>query len=407
MKRRDGAVVALALVAFVSLGLPDGLLGVAWPSIRAQFGLPLDALGMFLVFSTAGYMSSSLFSGALVRRLGVGSLLAASCAATAVALAAYSLAPSWWFFVSLALVGGFGAGAIDAGLNSYVDRHHSQRLMQWLHASFGVGTTLGPIIMTVGLQVSDRWQPGYQVVAGAQLLLATAFLITRRLWERSDSPAGDSGASQRENPEPTPGHGTEAGVWQSLRNPRSLLGMLLFFTYTGVELGVGLWAYTFLTEARGVSTAVAGVVTAGYWASFTVGRIIAGFFGSRVRPVRLVTAGIGLAAAGVGLVWMDAGAAVSVVGIALVGLVIAPIFPALVSDTRNRVESEHLSNTIGMQIAGAGLGGAVLPAVAGLTAEAYGLEVIPPYLVCVIGLLLLLFAVAHLVRPEPHRYNAH
>ena len=146
-------LVLLAYVAFISLGLPDGLLGVAWPSMRADFALPLDALGMLLVASTSGYLTSSFFSGRIVARLGVGGLLAASCAATGGSLLGYTLAPSWMTLVPFGLVAGLGAGAIDAGINTYIASHHGESLMQWLHASFGVGITLGPIIMTTGLNL--------------------------------------------------------------------------------------------------------------------------------------------------------------------------------------------------------------------------------------------------------------
>ena len=291
MSRRSAAVVVLAFIAFISLGLPDGLLGVAWPGIRGHFGLPIDSLGLFLLCATTGYMTSSFFSGPLVRRLGVGGLLTASCAATGTALLAYGLAPAWWVFVSFGLVGGLGAGAIDAGLNTYIDRHHSERLMQWLHASFGVGITIGPVLMTTGIGLTGRWQPGYQVAGAFQLSLAAAFFLTRSLWQNT-SKLQDN----QEGPAAPVRTVGDATTWESLLHWPSLLGMLLFLTYTGVELGLGLWAYTLLTEARGVDPTVAGLVTGSYWASFTFGRIVAGVWSTRVDARRLVAVGIGLAA---------------------------------------------------------------------------------------------------------------
>lgn len=404
---RKKAVIVLAFLAFISLGLPDGLLGVAWPGIRRSFDLPIDALGIFLIFSTAGYTTSSFFSGVLVRKLGVGSLLAASCAATAVALGIYSFAPSWWVFVGFGLLGGFGAGAIDAGLNTYVDRNHSERLMQWLHASFGVGITLGPLIMTTGIELTGRWQPGYRVVSIAQLILASAFLLTRGLWHRT-SPRDDSrahkptgGAAHAEPPgAPAPAIATtaaasepveEASIWQSALHLPSLMSMVLFIIYTGVELGLGLWAYTFLTEARGVGTTIAGLVTGSYWATFTVGRILAGVYSGKVKVQRLVAGGIILAMACLALVWLNAGTIATVAGIALTGFAVAPVFPGMLSDTRNRVKPEHLSNTIGMQIAAAGIGAAILPALTGVTARLIGLEAIPVFLLLLLVVLLMVF----------------
>ena len=151
-------LVLLAYVAFIALGMPDGLLGIAWPSIRADFSLPLDALGALLVASTTGYLISSSLSGALIARMGVGRVLLVSCATTGLALVGYTLVPEWWMMVLLGVFAGLGAGAIDAGLNTYVAAHFGEGLMQWLHASFGVGVTFGPIIMTVALTQLNSWR---------------------------------------------------------------------------------------------------------------------------------------------------------------------------------------------------------------------------------------------------------
>ncbi len=164
-------LIALAYIAFISLGMPDGLFGVAWPSIREDFSLRLDSVGAFFFAATTGNMLSSFFSGKIIARLGVGGTLAASCVLTASALLGYPLAPSWWLMVALAVAAGLGAGAIDAGINTYVASHFGEGLMQWLHASFGFGVTLGPIIMTAGLTAFNSWRLGYQVVGIAQLLL--------------------------------------------------------------------------------------------------------------------------------------------------------------------------------------------------------------------------------------------
>jgi MFS family permease len=171
-------LIVLAFAAFVALGLPDGLLGVGWPSIRTGFSIPLDAIGMLLTAVVAGYMTSSFFSGLLLARVGVGRILAASCLLTGLALIGYTVVPHWWMLVLLGVFAGLGAGAIDAGLNTYVATHFGEGLMQWLHASWGVGVTLGPIIMTVGLTALNTWRFGYQVVGGVQLALAACFALT-------------------------------------------------------------------------------------------------------------------------------------------------------------------------------------------------------------------------------------
>jgi len=258
-------LIVLAYIAFISLGMPDGLFGVAWPSIREDFLLRLDSVGAFFFAGTTGYMLSSFFSGKIIQRLGVGGTLAASCALTASALLGYTLVPSWWMMVSLAVASGLGAGAIDAGLNTYVASHFGEGLMQWLHASYGFGVTLGPIIMTTGLNVFHSWRLGYQVVGGAQLLLAASFLLTIRMWQSSGVPH----APEQER------HLMDyhTPFRETLRQPVVWLNLLMFFLYTGAEFSFGSWTYSLLTLSRNVPVEVAGLWAGSYWATFTLGRV--------------------------------------------------------------------------------------------------------------------------------------
>ncbi|MBN2657343.1 MAG: MFS transporter [Spirochaetales bacterium] len=377
-KTAGKAAIALSFIAFISLGMPDGLLGVAWPGIRSTFSLPLDALGFLLVFSTAGYMASSFFSGLLVRRFGIGGLLGLSCSLTAGALLIYFLTPFWSLLFLAVFFGGLGAGAIDAGINTYVEKHYSERMMQWLHASFGIGVTLGPLVMTAGIALTGQWRPGYLVVSLAQFSLAFVFFSSVHLWQK------DEVKNHKEEH-----HETDASIGETLRRPRALLSMLMFFIYTGVELGLGLWSYSLLTISRGVPSGVAGVVTGSYWAMFTVGRILAGWYTRKMSVRTILYASLGLALTGTLLVALNPGIWPTVAGIGIIGFAIAPVFPSLISDTGNRVGVRHVSNTIGMQISAAGFGAAVVPSLAGVFARIYGLEVIPLYMMAALGLLFL------------------
>ncbi len=233
-------LILLAYVAFIALGMPDGLLGVAWPSIRSTFSIPLDALGMLVFAGTAGYMTSGFLSGPLISRLGVGRVLAGSCTVTGMVLIGYTLVPSWWMMVTLGVVIGLGAGAIDAGLNTYVAAHFGEGVMQWLHASYGVGITLGPIIMTFALAQWSSWRLGYITVGGFQLLLAACFVLTLPMWGQKDASAG------ADKPRRLTDYRTPLG--ETLRRPRVWLSAALFFVYVGCEVGLGTWAYTLLTE---------------------------------------------------------------------------------------------------------------------------------------------------------------
>ena len=376
-------LIVLAYIAFISLGMPDGLFGVAWPSIREDFSLRLDSVGAFFFAGTTGYMLSSFFSGKIIKRLGVGGTLAASCALTASALLGYTLVPSWWMMVSLAIASGLGAGAIDAGLNTYVASHFGEGLMQWLHASYGFGVTLGPIIMTTGLNVFNSWRLGYQVVGAAQLLLAASFLLTIRMWQNGGVPHAP------EQERHLMDYHTPFG--ETLRQPVVLLNLLMFFLYTGAEFSFGSWTYSLLTLSRNVPVEVAGLWAGSYWATFTIGRVMAGLLTRRFGMANLLKAGFFAALGGSLLLWWNPFPQASIVAVSIIGFALAPIFPGLVSGTSARVGEHHAANTIGMQIAAAGFGGAVVPSLAGVLAQNISLEAIPVYLVGVFSLLIVLY----------------
>ncbi|PKO12758.1 MAG: MFS transporter [Chloroflexi bacterium HGW-Chloroflexi-10] len=376
-------MILLVYIGFISLGLPDGLLGVAWPTMRAGFGIPLDALGMLLVASMCGYFTSSFFSGRIIAKMGVGGLLAASCATTGAALLGYTLAPGWGMIVVLGVFSGLGAGAIDAGINTYVAANFSEGLMQWLHASFGVGVTLGPIIMTSGLNFFQTWRWGYVVVGAAQLCLAVCFAFTIRMWRREKA-AADKDSEKRLTDYKTP-------LGETLRQAPVWVSLLLFFIYTGTEITLGSWAYTLLTESRGVAPATAGLVAGSYWGMFTVGRILAGLYTRKISLNTLIRGSLVLALVGAVLLWWNPSSTVSLIGVAICGFAVAPIFPGLVSGTSSRVGARFAANTIGMQIAAAGLGGSLIPGFVGVLARRISLEVVPVCMVIFAVLLLALY----------------
>ncbi len=378
----------LAFLAFISLGLPDGLLGVAWPSIRLSFGLPLDALGVLLAFTTAGYLTSSFFAGRILRVLPIGSVLALSTAAAATALLGYALTPFWPLMVMLGFLAGLGGGAVDAGLNAYGATHFSARVLNWLHAFFGLGTTLGPLIVTAVLGAGLVWRWSYVVVGSAQVLLTVTFFVTRGRWLR----VAETTASDK--PPVVP-----ARTRDTLRQPLVWLGMLVFFIYTGVELIAGQWSYSLLTLERGVAAGAAGVWVSLYWGGLMVGRILFGFIADRVplaSTLRICMLGV---TAGSLLFWLEPTRALSLVGLVMIGFFLAPIFASLISLTPARVGAAHADSAIGFQIAAAGLGGATLAALVGVLARSLGLWVVGASLVLFALLLLGLYEV--LLRAEP------
>jgi fucose permease len=374
-------LIALAYLGFISLGLPDGLLGVAWPSIRAYFDLPLDALGSLLVMFTIGYLISSFTSGRILARMNIGMLLALSCLATAASLLGYALAPYWWTMVSLAVVAGLGAGAIDAGLNTFAAVRFTPRMVNWLHASYGLGATTGPVIITSVMMGGGFWQWGYAIVGGWQALLAVCFFVTRRKWP----------ANQVESPSAKI---ESAAISSTLRLPVAWLSIAIFFVYTGLEAAAGVWPYSLFTEARGIPMSSAGFWVSAYWGSFTIGRIVSGIVAGLVsvqKMIRICIIGIIIGAA---LIWSNFSEIMSFHGIGLMGLSSAPIFPTLIATTPQRLSSEHIANAVGFQISAAVLGQSLLPAFIGGLASRAGLEIIG---LAFLGVAIILMAIYELL----------
>jgi fucose permease len=366
--RRSRLLTLLVFLGFVGIGLPDGLIGVAWPSMRSDFGLPIDALGGLLVSYTAGYLASSFGSGRMLARVSVGALLALSCLATGVSLLGHAGAGHWWMVVALGALAGLGAGAIDAGLNTHAATHFSARMVNWLHAFYGVGALSSPLLMTRVLEGGSPWQWGYAIAGGGQLALAACFGLTLRRWNG----AGNEGTL----PEPM----AAASNASTLRLPVVWLSRAIFFVYTGIEAAAGAWAYSLLTEARGVPMMIAGAWVSGYWGALTAGRILSAMVAGRVPPRWLLRGCIAGQAAGALLLWLNVSTLGSLSGLALLGLASAPIFPTLIASTPARISQSYLANVIGFQIAAAVLGQSLLPALVGVLARRMGLEVVAPAL---------------------------
>jgi len=380
-------LLVLAYIAFVALGLPVSLMGVAWPTLRAELSLPLDALGLLLISSTIGYLISSFSIARLISRFGIGSLLILSCLLSAFAFVGYTIAPSWGTIVVLGAVGGFGTGVLDAGLNTYLAAEYKESEMQWLHASFGLGATFSPLIMTISLALFASWRPAYIFVATLMAIMAVLFFLTLPAWKRP----------KQLSTEATESEDLERGImdyrtslWATLLRLVTWISIMMFLLYTGAEFTLGNWTYTVLTEGRGISPQLAGLWAAGFWATFTIGRVLGGLYAHRIRLNTMMFGALILCLVGAILFWWNPIVLVGVVGVLTVGFAMAPIFPGLISSTSQRVGQRYAGNTIGIQMSAAGLGGALLPFLAGLLAERISLEIIPVLLaVSLLGLLIL------------------
>lgn len=380
-------LIALAFVAFISLGLPDGVLGVAWPSIRKTFERPLSQVGFLLGGAMAGYLCASFFGGQALRLLGVGRLLVVSCLLVAVSLSGYWLSPFWPALIGFAIIGGLGGGAIDAGINAFAASHFSPRVVNWLHASFGVGATIGPLLMTAVLASAMSWRIGYAILAAALLGLSMLFMATVRLWE-DGTPAAASDAP----------HAT-ATLGQALARPMVWLHALLFCLYTGVETTAGQLLFTLFVEGRNIPETPAGIAVGAYWAALTVGRIVFGQLSATWGHVRLLRTGMLLAPVAAAMIawapasWIGfAGPWVAFAGTLLLGFALAPIFPTLISITPHRVGRAIAPHAVGFQVAAGAVGIAAIPSLVAVVARRAGLEAIPACLI--------LLAVAVLVLHE-------
>ncbi|WP_405434189.1 MFS transporter [Micromonospora sp. NBC_00617] len=361
-------LLLLAYLAFVSLGLPDGLLGVGWPSIRADFGVPTEAVGLLLTAGTVGYLASSVLAGFTLARLGVGALLAGSTLLASLALTGYAVSPGLAVLVGCALVLGLGSGAIDSGLNAYAAGAFGPRHMNWMHAFFGLGVAIGPLIMTAALSAGLAWRWGYGIVAGAQLALATAFALTVRAWQRRA---------------PEPGVGTtdaapavRVPVLATLRLPTVWSGTVAFALYVAIEVSAGLWAFLLLTQGRGLSAAVAGGCVSAYWGSLFVGRVVQGVVAERLGPRLVLRVSLGGMALGAALIAVPGSAVLAVLGLVVLGFAAAPVFPLLTLTTADRVGAAHADRAIGLQIGAAGLGAALVPTGLGVLISTVSVQVL-------------------------------
>lgn len=390
--RPRASLLLLAYLGFVSLGLPDGLLGVAWPSIRGDFDTPTEAVGWVLTAGTVGYLTSSVLAGFTLARIGVGALLAGSTLLASLALTGYAVSPVLAVLVGCALLLGLGSGAVDSGLNAYAAGAFGARHMNWLHAFFGLGVAIGPLIMTGVLSAGLAWRWGYVIVAAAQIVLAIAFALTVRAWHRGAPDSTDAAVGASPDAEPA---GTSpvvrVPVRDTLRLPAVWSGTVAFALYVAIEVSAGLWAFLLLTEGRGVSAAVAGGCVSAYWGSLFVGRVVQGVVAERLGAGLVLRASLAGMAAGAALIAVPGPAVLAVLGLVVVGFAAAPVFPLLTLTTADRVGAAHADRAIGLQIGASGIGAALVPAGLGVLIGNTSVQVLGSALLVLALALILLY----------------
>ncbi|MET0535606.1 MAG: MFS transporter [Steroidobacter sp.] len=367
-------LLVLSFVGFIALGLPDAVIGVAWPTLRTHFSLAQDALGPLFITVTVGSVIASTATGMILRRLGIGDLLAISCVITSIALLGYTFAPSWTVLVTLGLLTGFGAGAIDAAINTHAAVSYSARLVNVLHAFYGVGAAAGPALMTAVLTAGRGWQTGYRIIVAIEIALAFAFILSRHRW-----------------PPPVIAHEDHrpAALFDTLKLSKMQLSLVVFLIYTGCEASAGAWVFSLLFEARDIAMASAGTAVTLYWCGLFASRLGYAFLPANVRPAKVITVCIVAALLGMLTLIANLHPAINAAAIALVGFASGPIFPSLISITPARMGPRHTANAVGLQISMGAIGLAALPALCGVIAQRFGLELIPRLLAgCWLALLL-------------------
>jgi fucose permease len=371
-------LLGMVYVAFISLGLPDGILGVAWPAIREDMGQPLAAVGFVTITMTVSSATSSFFAGPMVQRFGTGVVVATSCLMTALALVGFSYAPSFAWLIALAVPLGLGAGAVDASLNHFVAAHYSSKHMNWLHGFWGIGATAGPLIMGLALASSAGWTSGARAIGAMQLVLAVVLWGTLTLWSREHAkPPVEDGTA--------PANTTFKPV-----TPRTLwLAPTLFLFYVAAEMGTGLWAASILVNSRGLSLSEAGFVVSLYFGSITAGRFAVGLVANRLGNRRLVRLGILVAMLGAAVFAIpQLPTVLSIAGLMLMGLGCAPVFPSLMHETARRFPDDIARTVIGRQMMFSYAGGSIIPAGFGLLATWAGLGAVMPVVVVLLLILL-------------------
>jgi fucose permease len=370
-------LLGIVYVSFISLGLPDGILGVAWPAIRADMDQPLAAVGIITITMTACSALSSLMAATIVKRIGTGAVVATSCLMTALALVGFSIAPSFAWLVALAIPLGLGAGAVDSSLNHFVAAHYSSRHMNWLHGFWGVGATTGPLIMGLALASSAGWAGGARSIGLLQLGLAVVLWLTLSLWSKEHS----------KPPEEEGGHA--AIQFKPLRPLAVWLAPTVFLFYVAAEMGTGLWAASILVGNRDMAPADAGFWVSVYFGSITAGRFAVGVVANRLGNRRLIRMGIALAAFGAAVFASHAVIGqVSLAGLVLMGLGCAPVFPSLMHETAKRFPDDVARTVIGRQMTFSYAGGSVIPAAFGVLATWAGLGAVMPVVVVLLVALL-------------------
>lgn len=375
-------LLLIIYMAFISLGLPDSLLGSAWPVMQVQLNAPLSYAGIISMIIAAGTIVSSLLSDRLTKKLGTGLVTTVSVLMTAVALFGFSVSGSFWMLCVWAIPYGLGAGAVDAALNNFVAVHYASRHMSWLHCFWGVGAAASPYIMSYCLINGLGWNNGYKAVSVIQIILTAVLFISLPLWrkQRNSLPGGHNPAPALRLP-------------QILRIKGVKFILFAFFGYCALETTTGLWASSYLVSGRGISSETAAKYASLFYLGITFGRFLCGFIADRIGDRKMIYAGIVIIFVGIAAIWMPVRTDwVCLYGLIMIGLGCAPIYPSIIHSTPGNFGVENSQAIVGVQMASAYTGSTFMPPLFGWIASNIDVNLYPAFLLIFAVLMLVMVA---------------
>ena len=382
-------LLPIIYLAFISLGLPDSLLGSAWPSMYPLLGVPVSYAGILSMIISFGTIVSSLNSDRLTRALGAGRVTAISVGMTAAALFGFSVSTQFWMLCLWAVPYGLGAGSVDAALNNYVALHYESRHMSWLHCMWGIGTMVSPMVMGRVLAGGGPWTAGYRYIALFQIALTAVLFLSLPLWQKRTGEAAEDGTAPQ-----------ALSLGQVFRLPGAKEVMLCFFCYCALETTAGLWASSYLTLTRGVAADTAASFASLFYIGITAGRAACGFLTLKLSDTQMIRLGQGVLAVGVAALLVPGPQLLALAGLVLVGVGCAPIYPSIIHATPDHFGADRSQAVIGIQMASAYVGNLVMPPLFGLLANNITPALFPFYLLAL--LVLMVFMHEQLVRKTSH-----
>lgn len=373
-------LLAIIYLAFISLGLPDGLLGAAWPTMYQEFAVPVSYAGAVSMIISFGTILSSLQSDRLTRRLGTGKVTAISVGMTAAALCGFSVSHSFVAVCLWAIPYGLGAGSVDASLNNYVALHYESRHMSWLHCMWGIGATLGPYVMGYALTGGKGWNAGYRYIGIMQIVLTAVLVCSLPLWvKRKEEGTGGAEADAK-----------ALSIREVLKIRGAKEVMFCFFCYCALESTAGLWSSSYLTLQKGIPAETAASYAGMFYLGITIGRALSGFITMKLNDVQMIRMGQCIIVLGIIVVFLPGAAVVSLVGLVLIGLGCAPVYPCIIHSTPAHFGEDKSQAVIGIQMASAYVGSCLMPPVFGLIANNISVALFPVYLVVILMIMIVM-----------------